>query len=483
MPMQRRDFLVSTSAAGASGLLGSAGAWADPATRQASGLKVGEVGADSAILWMRLTQASGRRADGLVRKGRPRPYPANLPTRELQESCAGGLGRARVTLSRHEDMREPRSTDWADVTPATDFVHQFRLGDLAPDTLYHYRAETSDPSGKRHAPLAGHFRTAPRPQDHTPIGFAMTTCQKRTELDHPDGFHIYESMLRLAPHFYVSAGDLVYYDGDDPKATNVELGRFHWQRMFSFPRHVRMLLRVPGYFQKDDHDSWINDGWPTKAAPPGYRWTFADGARTFREQVPMGEQLYRTFRWGKTLQIWFTEGRDFRSANPEPDGPRKTMWGVAQREWLKKTLLASDADWKVLVSPTPLVGPDRGDKHDNQANDTFAHEGREFRLWAKKNLGEGFFVLNGDRHWQYHSVHPETGTKELSVGAASESHAKGASTSPGEDPSFHRFHRIGGGFLHAATSRSKGGDGHITFRLCDVFGKTVFETSASRKVG
>ncbi len=29
----------------------------------------------------------------------------------------------------------------------------------------------------------------------------------------------------------------------------------------------------------------------------------------------------RTFRWGKTLQIWLVEGRDYRSPNNMPDGP------------------------------------------------------------------------------------------------------------------------------------------------------------------
>ena len=45
----------------------------------------------------------------------------------------------------------------------------------------------------------------------------------------------------------------------------------------------------------------------------------------------MGEQTYRTFRWGKDLQIWLVEGRDFRSPNNMPDGPDKTIWGAEQK--------------------------------------------------------------------------------------------------------------------------------------------------------
>ena len=45
----------------------------------------------------------------------------------------------------------------------------------------------------------------------------------------------------------------------------------------------------------------------------------------------MGETIYRTFRWGKLLQIWLTDGRDFRSPNTMKDGPEKTHLGQASR--------------------------------------------------------------------------------------------------------------------------------------------------------
>ena len=85
----------------------------------------------------------------------------------------------------------------------------------------------------------------------------------------------------------------------------------------------------------------------------------------------MGEKTYRTYRWGKGVQVWLTESRDFRTPNTMKDGPEKTIWGKEQKEWLMKTLLASDADWKVLISPNPIVGPDRSNKADNHANAAF----------------------------------------------------------------------------------------------------------------
>ncbi len=137
------------------------------------------------------------------------------------------------------------------------------------------------------------------------------------------------------------------------------------------------------------------------------------------------------------------------------------------------TLHRSDATFKVLVSPTPIVGPDRPKKSDNHSNAAFRHEGDEFRQWVQKNLPNGFFVVCGDRHWQYHSVHPQTGLHEFGTGAASDPHAGG---SPGEDRDYHRFHRVKGGFVSVAVRRGDGKNS-ITFRHHDVMGKVVHEHS------
>jgi alkaline phosphatase D len=275
----------------------------------------------------------------------------------------------------------------------------------------------------------------------------------------------------LKPSFFVPAGDNVYYDSDDPLATSVTLARYHWHRMHSPPRHVAFHLQTPGYWEKDDHDCIMDDCWPGKDMKKMLPLTFKQGLGVFREQVPMGDRTYRTQRWGKSLQVWMTEGRDFRSPNNMPDGPAKSIWGKEQKEWLLRTLKESDADWKVLISPTPIVGPDRPTKADNHSNAAFTHEGDEFRRWAQQNLPDNFFTVCGDRHWQYHSVHPTTKVREFSCGAASDEHAGGT---PGENKDYHRFHRVKGGFLSVAVSWPEGRS-TIVFRLHDVHGKVVHE--------
>jgi len=160
-----------------------------------------------------------------------------------------------------------------------------------------------------------------------------------------------------------------------------------------------------------------DDSGPTS---PAYgQLTFEDGLKVWRENVPLADKPYRAFRWGKDLQIWLAEGREFRSPNKSADHPGKTIWGEAQKKWFQETVQASDATFKILFSPTPIVGPDR-DAH-----------------------AQG---------WDEDDVRPE-----------------------------HRFLRLKGGFLGVKVER-EGGTPTIAFTHYDVEGKAVHAEKRNAKV-
>jgi alkaline phosphatase D len=445
-----------------------------PQPRQASGVKVGEVTDTTAIVWTRLTASAERNSRGVAisgRVGKGGPRPVTVPVDELEGACPGAAGRIRVRYAAGEDLQDAAETEWVDVNAETDFIHQFHLKDLRPATTYHYAVETAGKDRQPpHGALRGKLTTAPPPDADVVIRFCVMTCQAYHDRDHPEGHNIYVSMLKLDPRFVALTGDNVYYDSEEPRAVSPRLARYHWERMFSLPRQRDLTRNVATYWEKDDHDTVSDDSWPGRKQG---ELTFADGQKIFRQQVPLGESIYRTYRWGRHLQIWLTDGRDFRSPNNTPDGPEKTIWGVEQKEWLKRSLAESDATWKVLISPTPIVGPDRTNKADNHANRTFQHEGDEIRAWFQKNVPDNFFVLCGDRHWQYHSVHPRTGLNEFAVGAASDAHAGG---SPGLDKEYHKFHRVKGGFVSVEASALG-----IVVRHHDVQGNVVNEFRKSRQ--
>lgn len=441
---------------------------------QATGTRVGEVTASSAIVWTRLSKHPHRNDQGVLfarKVDRRNPQPVTVPVEQIEGACPGMPGRVRLRYGLTEDLKTAVTTPWIAVTEATDYIHQFRLGDLTPDSTYHYVSQTAAASSDEvRSEFRGKFVTAPSADTRSSLRFCVMTCQGYPDRDHADGHPIYPSMLALDPRFLVMTGDLVYYDSNEPRAVTPALARLHWERMFSLPRLIAMLRITGTYWLKDDHDTLTDDSWPGMKAG---ELTFGEGQQIFRQQAPLGESIYRTFRWGRDLQIWFTDGRDFRSPNRTPDGPEKTIWGAEQKAWFQRTLVESDATWKVLVSPTPLVGPDRENKNDNHSNAGFAHEGDELRTWLKQHVPDNFFWVCGDRHWQYHSVHPTTGVQEFSVGAASNSHAGG---SPGENPQIHRFHRVQGGFLCVELGRDNDASA-ITFQLRDVNGKISYEAT------
>jgi alkaline phosphatase D len=126
---------------------------------------------------------------------------------------------------------------------------------------------------------------------------------------------------------------------------------------------------------------------------------------------------------------------------------------------------SSDATFRILISPTPIVGPDRGNKNDNHANKGFTHEGDEIRAFiASQN---NMYIVCGDRHWQYVSVDPKTGVKEFSCGPTTDKHASGFSQKNRSE--MHKYLKIKGGFLSVTIDR-KNGKPFASFKHHDTYG-------------
>jgi len=469
--MTRRQALLAA--------FGPALAAAPEGSRQATGVKIGEVSPVSAIVWTRRTSAFNRLDDGILRR---RHIPRNLDIRpenvdalvdQFEGACPGAPGFVRLHLETVDARASKRLTRWMDVNAAADFTHAFRLDGLRPATSYRFAVETRPASGKRSdEKIAGAFRTAPLAHTAAPVRLALLSCQKYSRMDRADGYWIYDSIAQWSPDFLLGCGDNVYYDTEDPIANSVKTARHHWHRTFSLATVRSCLQKVPGYWQYDDHDVWDSDCWPGMEDVRTSPLTMSQGQSLFREQVPSpepGKPLYRRFRWGTALEIWLPDSRAYRSPNPSPDGPQKTIWGPEQKKWLMDTLRASDAQWKIMVNPNPMIGPDHKGKADNHANPAFAFEGAAFRRWLKQEVGGNVILVNGDRHWQYHSADPETGLHEFGCGPASDGHA--TSPSEGEDRRYHKFLRVKGGFL--AISVDPRADNSLVCEHRDVRGGVV----------
>jgi len=402
----------------------------------ANGIKIGEVSSNSAIIWIRLTKKPERNING-------KPFPQNTNKArkslrfdnlaEMEGSVPGAVGEVRIAYWPGQDKAKKKLTEWQPVIAEKDFTCQIQITGLFPGAHYSIIVEGRTCGGKDSTVMIeGAFHTAPKVDTPARIAFAVVTGQEYSRRDDKTyGHKIYPVMQKLGLDFFVHTGDIEYYDKEGPYADTIELARFKWNRIYAMPYQRAFHNRTASYFMKDDHDTLKNDCWPGQSYGD---LTWEQGLAIFREQVPMGSSTYRTVRWGKDLQVWFVEGRDFRSANTKPDGPDKTIWGAKQKAWFFDTVRKSDATFR------------------NHANKGFKHEGNEIRSFIGKQ--KNMYVVCGDRHWQYVSVDPVTGVREYSCGPTSMKHAGGFSDKQRSD--MHRYLKIVGGFLAVQIERDAG---------------------------
>ncbi len=199
---------------------------------QATGLKVGEVTDTTAIVWTRLTLRPERNpADGPIvkisqekdKKDKKQPnkkqrithtvveYPAGATVSDLRDAAPGTDGHVRVNY-KPLGSTQGRQTDWRRVDPERDFIRQFTLTGLQPDTRYEVKIETRGAGdGAPGQSLTGRFRTAAAADDPARVVFTVSTGQRYTDRDGPEGFNIYPAMLKLDRSLFVHSGDIVFY--------------------------------------------------------------------------------------------------------------------------------------------------------------------------------------------------------------------------------------------------------------------------------
>ena len=455
-----------------------------PERRQ--GEMAGEVTTTSVILQSRLTAAKLDQA-------------GDLP---------GLTGVARFELSTQTDFANSFFTAWQTAEPDHDFLIKSYVPKLKPGTRYYYRLQYGSEKTSTKTGPANTFKTLPTADQPAEINFVVVTGmnyngfhngigKNRPAYQGPDkhlGFPALVSILKLKPDFFVGTGDNVYYDHPRPNsAQTIDAMRKKWHEQFAQQRYVDLFSQVPTYWEKDDHDFRYNDCDLTGNRAPSNEL----GLRIFREQVPIVDPknqnpiTYRTYRMGKLLQVWFTENRDYRSPNRSPDGPQKTIWGVKQRNWLKQTLKDSDATFKLIISPTPMLGPDDKSKTDNHTNiGGFQHERDEFFQWIKQEKLEqrGLYLICGDRHWQYHSIDP-SGVEEFSTGALVDANSRlgiKPGSKRGTDPEAkmkqpYTSNPASGGFLFVKVKPAEAGtSGTVSFLFYDENGVLLHQVKKSR---
>lgn len=276
------------------------------------------------------------------------------------------------------------------VNAGRDFTGKVVIKGLKPDTNYHYRVwfggdDEQDKKG-RHVAQEGRFHTAPAASQSSAVNLAWggDLAGQNTCRDANEGFPIFNAINRMPLNFFIGLGDMIYADGicettgrygntqvagDFTQAFDMTSYWAHWKYNRADSGYRKLLSNLPYYAIWDDHEV-ANDFGPLHDTRNAAPYTTGEhlmplGLNAYLDYNAVAEnaetpkRLYRNVRWGKHLEMFILDTRQYRDANFAADDTSrpKTMLGREQLVWLKEKLQASDATWKVIVSSVPMAIP------------------------------------------------------------------------------------------------------------------------------
>jgi alkaline phosphatase D len=206
----------------------------------------------------------------------------------------------------------------------------------------------------------------------------------------------------MRPDFFVHLGDTIYADRGGTASRLEEFWAKYRANRDDAPSR-RLCSQTSFYVMWDDHEVRDNYGPENPLA--------AVGQRAFLDYWPVrhdsgdATRIYRSFRWGKALEIFLLDNRQYR------DHKRGSMLGAQQKDWLLDAIASSSATFKVIATSVPMYGG--GDDR----WDGFPTERKEIFHWIRDRKITGVTFIAADLHFAsvaQVSRHPPT--KEIVVG-------------------------------------------------------------------
>ncbi|WCM52127.1 alkaline phosphatase D family protein [Pseudomonas sp. WJP1] len=337
----------------------------------------------------------------------------------------------------------------------TDFTARVELSGLPADQAIFYRVHFEDAqSGVASEPWFGHLRSVPQTRRDIRFVWSGDTAGQGFGIN-PDigGMRIYEAMRLRLPDFFIHSGDTIYADGPIPAQLATESGRV-WRNITSeakskvaetlddyrgnyrynlMDENVRRFnAEVPQIWQWDDHE--VVNNW-SPGTVLDVRYTYEDihslvsrGRRAWLEYAPMrwqtaegGKRIYRQLDYGPLLTVFVLDMRSYRGANDANLGDAKAFLGREQLDWLKASLKASNAQWKVIAADMSIgLGAPDGEvspgvtRWEAVANgDAGPAQGRELEIaellgFLRGQQVRNFVWLTADVHYcAAHHYHPD----------------------------------------------------------------------------
>jgi alkaline phosphatase D len=280
------------------------------------------------------------------------------------------------------------------VDPGADHTARFYLSKLAPGSRWYYRAVVL---GKQAGAIA-HFTTAPPAEDDRKVVFCFSGDTRETYRP----FSVMNAVRAQNPDFFLHLGDTIYADRNGAATTVPEFwAKYRANRADAATQLLHSATSV--YATWDDHE--VADNYL-----PGHPLA-ATGQKAFLDYWPIRQdlqeprQIYRSFRWGRALELFILDVRQYR------DPGRGTMLGATQRNWLMQGLAASSAIFKFVATSVTMDGGGR-DRWDG-----YPQERAELLKYIKSKKISGVIFLSADLHYAgITRIRNGAGLKDISAG-------------------------------------------------------------------
>jgi alkaline phosphatase D len=295
---------------------------------------------------------------------------------------ADKTGKVTLTVARDKKLRKDARKFKLTASKSRDNTVQRRVGKLKPNTKYFFRFSRKGAKSDR-----GTFRTAPKPGSTKKVRFAWTgdsdpVLDPSTGKLHFAPFDVFARMAREGNAFNVNLGDTIYSDTDsefarqDPLALTVAQKRAKYRTMLTAATLRRLRAAGAMYNHWDDHEflndfaiaqtrypteSGTQEGQPDRIVTVDGSKLFRDGVKAFREYMPVTytrtRGIYRSFRWGKNLEVFFLDERSFRDAGADDGGTCDNPPGSGQRDYAPTAPQRTRATFAAVVPQFTMPPP------------------------------------------------------------------------------------------------------------------------------
>lgn len=324
------------------------------------GCTVGDVTADAAIVWLR---------------------------GEAESSVS-------VHYSKESDLRRFASTAPVKITEEIDFTAKISIDGLEPKMTYYYRGAVA---GRKAGPICS-FVTAPHPDDRVDVKFAFSGDTRESF----QPFSIMDAIRAMRPDFFLFLGDTIYADhGGAARSLSQFWAKYAANRKDS--PTTRLFAKTSVYVTWDDHE--VKDDYhpDNPLAPIGYRAFFDYWPVRPTPEEPY--RLYRSFRWGKAVELFILDTRQYRNRR------QGTILGREQKQWFFKALSSSSAWFKFVATSVPISG-----RHKDSWGGFRGEKAEMFDYITRQRIG-GVVFLAADVHFAaVRSAGAGSALKEFIVG-------------------------------------------------------------------